>query len=334
MLSAGCYFRNDWMNRSAATSLLELWCKDSDLLPQYWNTYEPVNRSFNPSKLEECASELVATNNNLGASILLARRKKPRLWGDISLWRRPTHNDVYVGADDLWPSGALKLREFIENWVDATGGDFAYVADAQKEDEDRFVELKGVYTAEEIRVGVRRAPPFIATSHKRFHVAGAPAKHFSYHPYKEEMYGPAGHLWDIVWYNYFGSPYVDLIGKDRLRSAGWAHVDEMAGGLGCLVTESIEDPTLREKRDRIRNSLHEFVWTPGCKREEKRAPLFNFSAQLAHAPAAAQDGVRPLIVFGGLSKKEQKQAIKALEEQSGKEFDPVTRSLRPKRKKK
>jgi hypothetical protein len=43
----------------------------------------------------------------------------------------------------------------------------------------------------------------------------------------------------------------------------------------------MDDPDDFVKRARIRRTLEEFYWTPGCKREEKRAPVFDFSQQLA-----------------------------------------------------
>ncbi len=94
------------------------------------------------------------------------------------------------------------------------------------------------------------------------------------------------------------------------------------------MTESIQDPSLGKKREQIREALDEFVWTPGCKREDKRAPVFDFSEQLAKAPPPPAEEPERTIVFAGLSEKEKDQAIRALEKQTGKEFDRKKKSLR------
>lgn len=328
MLSAGCCFRNDWMDTPAAINLMEQWCQVPHLTPQHWNTVEPVNRPFDSTNLRECATYLAAANDAaLRSSLLLERKKAPRFWGEIALHRQPRHNEVFIGIDTPWPSGETKLAAFIGTSISKTSADFGYITDGREEDIEYFKELDAPYTPEEIRLGVRRSSPFIP-EHGKDGVT-----RYWYAPYVEDMCGPHGHLWDIVWYNYFGPPYVNLIGRDRLTNAGWAHVEGKAGGLECYVTERIDDPSLRERRAAIRDALHEFVWTPGCKREEKRAPVFDFSAQLAQAPKPTDDEAGPVVVFRGLSKKEQAQAIKALEEQTGKEFDHTSRSLKPKRKK-
>jgi hypothetical protein len=301
MLSAGCFFRGNWMGRAKARTLVARSCEAPDLCPECWNTYEPVNRRFDPNDLDGCADALTAAPGNLGASVLFSRKKKPR-WGSIiSLWKKALHNDFYCGVHDPWPTGAVKLQVLVEQCVRATAADYAYVSDSVKADEDRFAELRRPYTTEELRRGIRRAPPFIS---------GPGIKGVKFNPIKEKMYGPSGYLWDIVWYNYFGPPYVELIGWDRLRGAGWAIVEELAGGLACFVTRTIDDPCLSEKREGIRRVLGEFVWTPGCKREEKLAPVFDFSAQVAGVNS--KDNKQPIIVTAGLTKEEERKAIKLL----------------------
>jgi hypothetical protein len=136
------------------------------------------------------------------------------------------------------------------------------------------------------------------------------------------MRGPAGWLWDVVWYNFFGKNYVDLIGKQRLAGAGWEKVQEVGDGLACYATEKIDSSHSRKRRDKIVSSLEEFFWTPGCKREEKRAPIFDFSEQLAtlspEMRVRVSEQSKPnRFIFAGLSEEEKKQAIRKIEDATG-----------------
>jgi hypothetical protein len=330
MLSAGCYFRNDWMNFNDALKLVELMCTVPQLRPDCWNTHEPINQPFTRRAIKKCAEELRAVSGVARTNVLFKWRKQPRGWAGIELLRCREHNDLYLALEKDWPSGELKLSELMSNWVSAASADYAFVADADEVDFNRFQELTKPYSPEEIRLDIRRAPPLIS---------GRGQDGIAWHnflPIIDEMYGPHGYLWDVVWYNYFGPPYVGLIGKDRLIKAGWARVNEVAGGLECYATERIGDPFQHEKRAAIRKALEEFVWTPDCKREEKRAPVFDFSAQLLHAPETVKNpdpNTGKVIIFAGLTKEQEHEAIQALEEQTGKQFDPVTKQLKPSPKK-
>jgi hypothetical protein len=317
------------MEPIAAATLLKLRCLIPDLVPQYWNTYEPVKRPFDPTRLEECIEGLCTVNDKISrTSVLLEKRTKPKFWGDIELLRRPQHNKIFVGMNEPWHSGEWKLVELVRNYAEIAKSDHGFVADPDRIDVSRYDELMVPYTAEEIRLGVRRGHPFIPGPRR----GKDGLVRYWYFPTVDEMYGPHGYLWDIVWYNYFGPPYVELIGKDRLLAAGWARVNELAGGYECYATERIDDPLQREKRAAIRDALYEFVWTPGCKREEKLAPIFDFSAQLVHAPEAVKNpdpNAGKMIIFKGLTKEQEQQAVKVLEEQTGKQFDPVSKLLKP-----
>jgi len=327
VLGTNCYFRNEWMNKKAALTLLKGWTKIPELLPLHWNTYEPVNKPFKINDLDGCAKSLLPMSEDcVRTSLLLKRRKSPQYWGDIELFRQARHNNVFLGLDKPFTDGDLTLHAFVRAFVKITNPDIAFVADANRCDEDRFEELGGPLSADEIMSDNCLTSPFIPSSSSK-------GTRYWYVPDMEATYGPHGFLWDIVWYNYFGPPYVDLIGRERLINAGWARVEEFAQGYECYATERIDDPSLFDRREQIRQSLHEFVWTPGCKREEKRAPVFDFSAQLAHAPPPPDDEEEEsrTIIFAGLSEEEQQQAIAVLEEQTGKKFDKKTQSLRKRR---
>ncbi len=67
-------------------------------------------------------------------------------------------------------------------------------------------------------------------------------------------------------------------------AAGWKRVEEVGDGLACFATENIDDADSRERRSSIAKAIEEFVWSPGCKPNEKRIPDFDFSEQLAAVP--------------------------------------------------
>lgn len=70
-------------------------------------------------------------------------------------------------------------------------------------------------------------------------------------------------------------------------AGGWARVEEIGDGLACYATETMDDPDARTRRRAIANSLDEFVWTPGCKAEDKRIPVFDFAEQFSALPTDA-----------------------------------------------
>jgi hypothetical protein len=144
--------------------------------------------------------------------------------------------------------------------------DYASVTEDTTEDKDRFRELSKTYTPAEL----------LQTISAREIVA---------------PFGPHGCLGDVYWFNFFGRVYVDFIGRDRLVSAGWTRVEEVGDGLACYATEKIDDPCLRQTRTKILNRLEEFFWTPGCRREEKKIPTFDFSEQL-DAQVVGQKGIQ------------------------------------------
>ncbi len=92
-------------------------------------------------------------------------------------------------------------------------------------------------------------------------------------------FGPYGCLEDIYWFNYSGKTHVDFIGKERLLRAGWSKVEAIGGGLGCYATPTIDSTSALRQRALIASKLEEFVWTAGCKAEEKKIPTFDFSEQ-------------------------------------------------------
>jgi hypothetical protein len=103
-------------------------------------------------------------------------------------------------------------------------------------------------------------------------------------------FGPYGLLGDVQWFNFFGRAYVEAIGKARLMGAGWERIEEIGDGLACYATGNIHDAHSRQRRSSIAKKIEEFVWTPGCRPDQKRIPEFDFTQQLAVLPSALGSG--------------------------------------------
>jgi hypothetical protein len=241
-----------------------------------------------------------------------ARRSKPRWEGAIDLCLAPVqyataHNGIIIDLKQKWSGGEDKLARYLPSSVPPNFPDYAKVFDTSQEDPDRLKEFRRSYTPQEFLEMLAerdKMPP-------------------------QAPFGPYGFIEDIYWFNYFGTVHTDFIGRARLEKAGWARVEEIGGGLACYATETIDDPDLLDRCAWIRDALVEFVWTPGCKPEEKKAPGFDFSEQFAAAPQRAAPSFPPgtrHITFEGFSDEEKRQAIEAWE-QTGMVYDEETGML-------
>jgi hypothetical protein len=275
MLSAMCYFRGNYMTAPAAAGLLRALCAVPELTPEFWGIYEPVNNPFLQDNLDEviCGSMVPSEKaRNKFTRTLVFFVRKTNLCCDLSIdlrlapvqWGTP-HNRLLIDIKDPWPSGENKLAQYLSQSVLPNFPDYAKIVESTQEDPDRLNEFRRSYTPKEFN-------QMLAERQKK-----AP----------EAPFGPYGCLEDIYWFNYFGRVYVDFIGKARLLAAGWARTEEIGEGLACYATETIDDPNARERRLCISSALEEFVWTPGCQREDKRIPDFDFSEQLSALPADA-----------------------------------------------
>jgi hypothetical protein len=283
MLSAKCFFRGNFMTSQGAERLLWNLCAVSELTPEFWNIHEPINNPFRKENLDEVIyGSMVpsekARNHFITTLAFFARKTKPRYVLSIDLRLAPVqggtpHNGIFIDdIKDRWPGGEGKLAEYLSSCILPSYPDYARVVDSSQEDSERLNEFRRPLTAQELLQSM-------AEAQKRPPVA---------------PFGPYGCLEDIYWFNYFGRVYVDFIGKKRLMAAGWAKAEEVGDGLACYATETIADPNARKRRLRIVSALEEFIWTPGCKVEDKRVPVFDFSEQLAALPAdaAAKLGLR------------------------------------------
>lgn len=266
MSSATCYFRGNYLTGTSARALLECLCSQPELVPDYWNIFEPINLSFSQEDLTKVIAALSPAPATGGSMVFFVRMRRPRFLLTVSLrlapaqWRTP-HN--MITFHDCAVTDKI-LAQYLPTSALPGYPDYASIPDWQ-EDKDRYKEFQRSYTPKQV-VEMFTNRPITAP------------------------FGPYGCLADVQWFNYFGRVYVEAIGKVRLMNAGWERVKDIGDGLACYATANIDDAHSRERRSIIANAIEEFVWTPGCKPDQKRIPHFDFTEQLAALPARGQGG--------------------------------------------
>jgi len=313
----------------------KLFCTVPELCPEIWDFVEPARRTF---EIDDVVSAIADPKRGAVAERVAPsfyRKTTPGFYASIHLHNgpvfRPCHNSLVFLFDRSDEHRDVGLPSVVSEALTPDYPDYGYVALAARQDQARFDELSESFTAAELLLRKPIAPPFIIAPPSTRRTS---EKLAWYHPDPDFMLGPHGFLWDIVWFTYFGRPYVELIGESRLRNAGWARVETIGDGLGCYATEAIDDNDSYERRAEIRHALEEFLWTKGCRREEKRAPVFDFTEQLAAAPVPPTSHYAPgarSIQFAGLSEQEKQQAIRAIEDQTGMMYDEQSGMLLPRK---
>ncbi len=264
MLSAHSYFRGNYMTLNGSRGLLHILCGVSELVPDFWNISEPINKPFDPSDLDSVISGSMvpaekARQHHTRTLAFFARAKKPRYLLSIDLRLAPiqwtsAHNCISIHLQEPWSGGENTLAQYVLSSVLPQFPDYARIVESSQEDSERLREFRQPLNTNEFQeLLVKRTVTL--------------------------PFGPYGCIEDIYWFNYFGRVYVDFIGRERLLAAGWACVENVGGGLACYVSSKISEESLREQRSRIAAKLKEFLWTPGCKPENKRIPVFDFSEQ-------------------------------------------------------
>jgi hypothetical protein len=201
MLSASCFFRGNYMNATAARRLLSSLCAVPQVVPEYWNTVEPINVPFSNDKLDDIVAAMAPSPSQaIRSLVFLVRRKAPKYLMSIDLslapfqWTTP-HNSIKIEDCTIRDSS---LAQFLTQTLLPFFPDYAGIPDWTT-DKDRYKELKRSYTGRE----------FVEMLAKRSVTA---------------PFGPYGCIADIQWFNYFGKVYVDFIGRKRLMDAGWERV--------------------------------------------------------------------------------------------------------------
>jgi hypothetical protein len=296
MLTASCFFRGNYMTAEAAESLLGNLCAVPELTPEYWNIFEPINVPFRRDNVLDVISALTPSPSiAIRTLVFFVRRKAHTFLLTIDLSLAPfqgstPHNRIIF---DECSTSEKTLTQYLPTSVLPRFPDYASIPDWEQ-DKERYKEFKRSYGPREFVEMLSKPRPVTAP------------------------FGPYGCLADVQWFNYFGRVYVEAIGKARLLGAGWEHVEEVGDGLACYATKNLDDRDSRERRSRIAKAIEEFVWTPGCKREEKKIPHFDFSEQLSALPSdlAAKANQTPDVThvhFAGLSAEEQEEALRLLE---------------------
>jgi hypothetical protein len=285
------------MRRSAGEQIIAALCRVPEILPEFWNTVEPIDIPFDKQHLRSIVDALAPSVDGAVRSLVFFTRKStPAYLSSVDLLLAPLqgqtpHNHVSYSFNNDWPSGHRTFADFICRLISPKVPDYAIVHEPT-EDAERYEELNRPMTGKEF--AQRFAKPSVVPP-----------------------FGPFGCLGDIHWFNFFGPVYVDFIGRDRLLNAGWARVDEVGGGCACYSTEQFNDLGGTERRQQITQALWDFVWTPGCTANEKRVPTFDFSEQLsAISPEIraklTQGQGAPIVTFAGLSDAEKSRAEKIL----------------------
>jgi len=297
------------MNTAASERLVKNLCATSELIPEYWNIFEPIDVPFWQDKLQQVVAALAPSPSNaIRSLVFFVRRTSPRFLLSVDLSLAPfqgttAHNSIKF---DECATGEDLLAQYLPRSILPAFPDYASIPDWSK-DTERYKEFDRSYTGKEL----------VELLAKRSITA---------------PFGPYGCLADIHWFNYFGRVYVEAIGKARLQAAGWTRIEEVGDGLACYATEKIDDPNGRQKRSLIAKALEEFVWAPGCKPEQKRTLDFDFSEQFAALPPDVATKLNQSknafqVQIAGLSAEEQKQVLGSLE-QGGFRYDESTKTLR------
>jgi hypothetical protein len=322
MVSSGCFFRGDYASVHWGRCLLQGVSQVPALVPNKWGTLEPLTKRFS---LDDAAMAFQPESAAQSWIIFLVRTRKPRYIGGMSVSRSDWHNEVFFDFKDELTEVSW-LVNYFESAMVPNHADFCYIADAKQPDVDRFREAYQPRPAAELfGLNPPIRPPFFGERTRADEIL------WYFKPHCHEMRGPHGWLWDVAWYNFFGKAYVELIGKDRLARAGWAHVKEIGGGLACFATERINDANSFEQRARIRAALEEFYWTPACKSVDKRAPIFDFSQQVVGLSKAQLASGDRGILFAGFTKDEERQAVRKIEQETGMRYDQEKKTLKRKR---
>lgn len=258
MLSGACFFRGHYGNAFAVNSLVENLCLFSDLVPEHWNTFEPIDKRFSLADRQAIASAIAAEVKDTDRCVaFFARQESPGYLLSMDLRSRPfqwtsAHSSISLRFPNGWSGGEEALTNYLATCSLPNLPDYASVPDWRQE-KNRYSDLRRSLSGSEVSALLLRPRPILLP------------------------FGPFGCLADIHWYNFFGKEFVNLIGRSRLLSAGWARTEEIGDSIGCFAANSIDQLDLRQRCDSIAQSLNEFVWSPGSCAEDKVVPDFTLS---------------------------------------------------------
>lgn len=196
------------LSREDGEDVLNLLCSFPSLMPEKWNTYEPIRTAFDPADY---------------GSVL-------DTWGDVFLWkrRRPkTEGFVWSAWSVRDKTGSMRVT------VDAAKADVYSLRLLLEQSATRFrphFAYIHMLTERDIPIGrLTGTVGCLDPQRQRYHLGVT--------GWELERNIP-----DLYWVTVFGAPYVKLFGKERVLSAPAYAVREIGGGCVYLqLSESIFD---------------------------------------------------------------------------------------------
>lgn len=216
------------MTREDGQESLDLLCTVSpNLVPEKWNTYEPIRTPFDPTNY----SSVLETWGH----VFLWRRKKPKAEGGVwSAWSPRHKTGSITVTTDAARADVDGLVRFLQTSASRFTAHFAYIH---------------MLTEQDIPIGrLNKTVGCLDPERQRYslHVTG----------YELEKYVP-----DLYWATVLGEPYVGLFGKDRILSVPAPVVREIGGG--CIyiqLSDSIYDlETDCEAVDAVRRAVKQHL---------------------------------------------------------------------------
>jgi len=239
----------DFQDRKLATNVIEKINEyGEDFIPQKFDVYQPLKRKYNPNDIDEVVE--VWLNDKIN---------------------QQTSKDDYSG-------GLLLMESKLESKV-------SYQVSWQKDNYANF-NIFALSMNIDYLINLDIFEKFIKLSHELINliepVQGEIVNESLIgwnEPYELEIRHP-----ELQWVNFFGKPYIDLFGREKLLSSPAYKVESIGTNVIALQTiESIFEPIPNDVRESIKKHLCEnaFVWDGKraliYKNKENIAPKFDFS---------------------------------------------------------
>jgi len=242
----------NFQDRELATNVI---CKineyGKDFMPQKFGVYEPLKRQYNPSDINEVIDVWMENEMNREAS-------KDEFAEGLLLMKATSRSKA---------SYMISWRK--ENKVHFNGFWFSVNIEylKHKDNFDKFLSL------------CRELVCLIGPVYGKIVNESIPG---AFEPIDLTIRHP-----ELHWMNFFGEPYIELFGREKLLSAP-AHKVESIGDkvIAIQTTDNVFEPIPNEIREKIKTHLGEnaFVWNGkqalAYKNKENLVPKFDFSEVL------------------------------------------------------
>lgn len=216
------------MTRKDGQEVLDLLCGVSlNLVPEKWNTYEPIRTPFNPTDYGPVL--------DTWGHVFLWKRRRPRTEGGVSSAWSPRHKtgDITL-TTDANKADVDGLIRFLQKSASSLTAHFAYIH---------------MLTEQDISIGRKNKTVGCLDPERQRYSLSVTGYHL-------EKYLP-----ELYWVTVFGEPYVRLFGKKRLLSVPAPVACEIGGG--CIyiqLSDSIYDLEIDyEAVDGVRRAVKEHL---------------------------------------------------------------------------